>query len=731
MRARHAARGWIRDTTLTLACVLLLALVPASAQAGWGTPTVVSGGGSSTSQTRIAGGTDGSSWVIWIREVGGFDVIQGTRVATDGTQGPIITLSAPNANASEPLIESRADGSALVAWLNRSAPDDTVTSRSIAADGTLGPIHARSAPGPAGQPARDVAIALGGDGTAGIAWRKLNGLSWVVQTVKVLEDGSSGAIQDISDPSRSATSLDIGASQLPPPGRPPAPTVYGVVWTGGSGVNGNVFGRQSSPDGTFPEPFQALWPYVNPNWPEEPDGVGTGGDPHSIQIGYERDGSVNIVWIRDRTDWQVNGVPDNSIDLTANPPVRDRPDDDPDDTPFNHEAVERIRLAGTDGLTPLFPAPGRLPPVVPVTPVVQNQPYEVRSLFLSVPVSGWPAIAWVREVDGGGSRIATGRIVLGGTIRRWADPAGASTGIYERPVLDANRSEAAVLGWGLPAVVPDQYNWRWSRFSNTSPPVDFVPTDLYSMDVGSVLAASGETTTAYTGIDAGFVGSSKVVTYSAPGIVVNPTNHNFGAVRIGREATVSTVIRSSGETTSQVTGVSLSGPDVSQFGASNAIDCVKSLGSGDNCRIDVTFKPQSVGAKTARVTVTSDVGVFTTDLVGSGLDQTQNRLTVTPRNRAVRGGRVVPLRVRAVNTGGTASRSTRVCVRYNKRVLRLAGNRCRNLGSLAPGASRNLNFRIRVTWRARQGARIPVMFRMNAGNAVVRQAVANLRRRGR
>ncbi|MDQ5895589.1 MAG: Choice-of-anchor protein, partial [Actinomycetota bacterium] len=181
--------------------------------------------------------------------------------------------------------------------------------------------------------------------------------------------------------------------------------------------------------------------------------------------------------------------------------------------------------------------------------------------------------------------------------------------------------------------------------------------------------------------------------------------------------------------TAEVTGITLSGANASQYSLSGANECIGEFGSGNNCQFEVNFTPGSTGQKTALVTITSDAGVSQTNLAGTGQDKTQNSLTVKPRNASARKGKVIQLRVRAANTGGTASKSTNVCVRLNQRALRLGGNRCRTIGSLPAGASRNITFRVRVTWRARTGVRYPVSIRMNSGNAIVRKVVANLRRK--
>jgi hypothetical protein len=695
LRESRAHFGSTRGALAALALAFLILLLPSSATADWNTTQVVSGAGTSTSQTRIAGGTDGSAWVVWKRNVGGFDVIQGTKVALDGTQGPIITLSGPTLQATDPVIATRADGSAMVGWLNTAAIDDTVHTVSITADGTVGPITTRSTVGPVGQPAADISIALGHDGTAALAWRKFNGVSWVIQAVKVAADGTSGTIHDLSDPASSASAPDIAATPGAVPPAVSTPPSFRAVWSGGTGVDGNVFSRQINPDDTLTDLFQALFP-------PESGGVGTGGDPHDVQIAYEPDGAVDIMWVREREG-----------QTTADPPVV-----------YYNDAIEWIRgIAGTvfSAGVPQF--------INTVTPVLPEEEYNVTTLDLNQPFGNRPVLAWVHALNGGGYRIDTSQIVRNGQLQGWATPAGESLTEFNRPVIAANNSGVGALGWGVPSVVPGQSNSQWARFSTTSFLDPFTPTDTYSQDTGFVIANTGETMAAYTGVDAGLVGSSKVVTFTRPGITVSPGQHVYGKVRIGRKSTRFISIRSSGETTAEVTGITLSGANASQYSLSGANECIGEFGSGNNCQFEVNFTPGSTGQKTALVTITSDAGVSQTNLAGTGQDKTQNSLTVKPRNASARKGKVIQLRVRAANTGGTASKSTNVCVRLNQRALRLGGNRCRTIGSLPAGASRNITFRVRVTWRARTGVRYPVSIRMNSGNAIVRKVVANLRRK--
>lgn len=700
---------------LALAFACLMMLAPSSADAGWSAPVTVSGAGSNTSQTRLAGGESGESWVIWKRDVGGFDVIQGTRVQPDGSQGPILTLSDPAANATDPVISTRADGSAVIGWLDTSAADDTVVTVAVSADGTVGPRTSRSVSA-AGQPARDIAIAVADDGSAGVAWTRYDGSDWVVQAVDVAADGSSGAIHDISEPGSSAGQPAIAG--VPPFGNTTDFT-YRLVWPQGSGDEANIFSREIKVDGTTDEIYQVLWPRI-PVAPGDPIGPGTGGDPQDVHIEYGSDNAMNVFWARTRTDYVINGVNDSfshDTNSTAYDPA------DPLDTPYQNHAVEMIRATAGSVLSNAAPLA-----VEPVTPVVEGTPYNVRGFDMTKGFGGQPAMSWIHELNGGGVQVETGRIRNNGLYAGWLN-ASQVIPEAERAVIAANADESAVAGWSVPGAVPGQDELGWTRFSNSfwenyAPSGDF----LYSADPGFVVADSGVSLGAFTATNAVNVSTSRISVFTDPGVNVD-TDINFGRSNIGKASTRFINIRSSGETPVDVSSIALSGASAGSYSLSGTEACVATIASSVSCRFRVTFIPGSTAVQNAKVTVTSELGNTETNLTGSGLNRTRNRITASPKRKSVRRGKVVRIRVRAANVGGVASQSTRVCVRLNKRALKLGGNRCRSLGSLAAGASRNLNFRVRVTWRVRRGSRLPVTFLMRSGNTVVRQAVVRVGRR--
>ena len=703
MQSGRAKTGLIRAFSTLLGAVGSVLLIVSPASAGWSAPTTVSGPGSSVSQTRIAGTADGTAWVVWKRDVGGFDVIQGTKVTPGGSPGPIQTLSAPGAEATDPVIETRPDGSALVAWLNLSAADATVTSRSIAANGTLGPISARSAAGPAGQPAKDISVALGSDGSAALSWLKFNGTFWVAQAVRVGPDGTSGTLHNLSGLG-SATPPDIAAVPSAIVGEPSA---YRSVWAQGPGASASVYTREISADGAVGETVKLLWPRIPVN-SGDPAGPGTGGDPQDVSIAYAADGDLNIAWVRTRTDY---------IFLDPLNPV---------ETPYENRSVEAILAEAGQVISNDLPLT-----ITPLTPVVYGVPYNVEDLDMSVPEGGEAVLTWVHNMNGGGQRVETGRY-LRGIYREWVNGTGVVPAVQE-PEISANKSAAAVLGWSVPGVFPGQDTVGLRRFSNGSIDQPSTPTGdfVYSRDFGSVVAEDGTSLAAFTAVDGGNVGTARLMVYTDPAIRVDPTTLNFGRGDIGFARVQPVTIRSAGQTPVSVSGVTLSGADAANYSLNGASKCIRKIAPGSVCVVKVRYRPSTTATQNATVTVTSELGVNEVSLTGRGLNRTRNRITLNRRNFSARKGKVVRVRATVRNTGGVASNNTRVCVNLRKRALKLAGKRCRRLGAVPAKANRTLNYRIRVTWRAPRGRKLPVTFVLRANNAVVRQTVARVRRKGR
>ena len=392
--------------------------------------------------------------------------------------------------------------------------------------------------------------------------------------------------------------------------------------------------------------------------------------------------------------------------------------------PYYNWAAEWLRLP--KGSTPI----SGVSAINAVSPTISGEPYNLSALSMVAVPGGQPVAAWTHDIEGGGQRVETWRAMPNGSSQPWANPSSVLTAV-EDPTIAANSSGAAVGGWTVPGALPGESTASWSRFSNSSFDT-FTPTGtfIYSDDPGFVVANDGKTLAAFTAIDGGAIGTSRIYTFTDPNSSVDPDLMNFGPVAIGQPDKRFITIQSDGETSDEVLSVTLSGPNASQFQLSNVSQCLRALNPASFCQIPVTFTPDSTGTKTAKVTVLTSSGSEDANLTGSGVNRTRNSISATPRNSAVRRGRVVNVKVKAKNVGGTASNSTKVCVTWRKRALRLSGNGCRSIGSLAAGATRNMSFRFKVLARAPRGTKLPVIFRMRSGNAVVRQAVVNIRRKG-
>ncbi len=116
-----------------------------------------------------------------------------------------------------------------------------------------------------------------------------------------------------------------------------------------------------------------------------------------------------------------------------------------------------------------------------------------------------------------------------------------------------------------------------------------------------------------------------------PHIVVTASPSNLGSVNVGSSSAGYLVINNTGGTPAPltVTGISISGPNASEFGLSST-SCSSPITTG-SCMKTITFAPASSGAKSATISVSSDdpdnstVAVTVTGTgVGSGTGDTGN-----------------------------------------------------------------------------------------------------------
>jgi hypothetical protein len=117
-------------------------------------------------------------------------------------------------------------------------------------------------------------------------------------------------------------------------------------------------------------------------------------------------------------------------------------------------------------------------------------------------------------------------------------------------------------------------------------------------------------------------GSPQQVSLSAtvinPQASYNPRSLNFGTVTVGHSSTKDVTLTNSGTTALDVTSISVTGPNKSDYTRSNA--CPSSLSPGADCVISVTFAPSQSGPLSADLTVVDNAAVAKQNvaLTGSG-----------------------------------------------------------------------------------------------------------------
>lgn len=128
----------------------------------------------SNDSPRVAVGPDGTAIVVWKR-----DLVEGVRIAPDGTIGPVRALSVPARNATLPRVAIGPDGAAYVAWSSVPVPmlpgGDHRRAEVVRLDPGAWPAGAPAPPQWAvssdGELVDDVDVVVTPDGNATVAWR--------------------------------------------------------------------------------------------------------------------------------------------------------------------------------------------------------------------------------------------------------------------------------------------------------------------------------------------------------------------------------------------------------------------------------------------------------------------------------------------------------------------------------------------------------------------------------
>lgn len=119
-------------------------------------------------------------------------------------------------------------------------------------------------------------------------------------------------------------------------------------------------------------------------------------------------------------------------------------------------------------------------------------------------------------------------------------------------------------------------------------------------------------------------GSPQQVSLSAtvinPHASFSPSSLNFGTIDIGHHSTKSVTLTNTGTTALDISSISITGANESNYSQTNA--CPSSLSAGGNCIISVTFTPSATGTRSADLTVAdnAEISKQNVSLTGKGSD---------------------------------------------------------------------------------------------------------------
>ena len=102
-------------------------------------------------------------------------------------------------------------------------------------------------------------------------------------------------------------------------------------------------------------------------------------------------------------------------------------------------------------------------------------------------------------------------------------------------------------------------------------------------------------------------------------VSVTPMSYGYGSVKVNRSKSASFAVTNNGETNLTISSTSITGTDASMFTISGGRS--KTIKSGKNLTVRVTFKPTSTGAMSAALAITSNDPVTPTvniPLTGTG-----------------------------------------------------------------------------------------------------------------
>jgi len=151
----------------------------------------------------------------------------------------------------------------------------------------------------------------------------------------------------------------------------------------------------------------------------------------------------------------------------------------------------------------------------------------------------------------------------------------------------------------------------------------------------------------------------------SPSVSLSPTTLNFGSQIVGtRSATPQTVtVTNTGNANLTVNSIAVSGANASEFSLLQKSPCGASIGAGASCSIQLNFKPQGDGPRSATLSISDNApgSPQTVDLSGTGADFS---LSINPTTSTVNPGKSATYTVNVTPVGGFSAAVTLGCTGF-------------------------------------------------------------------
>jgi hypothetical protein len=193
---RAQRRAGRRLLLASLSLMVVAALVPALAKAGFLAPVELSDPGHTAHLPQVAADDAGDAISVWYRDDGSNLRVQARTVSATGVLGTVKTLSPAGRNADTAQVATDANGDSIAVWRGTG-----IQARTISAAGALGALKTLS---PAGGAADTPQVATDDAGKSIAVWERSDGTTYRIQARTVSATGALGTVKTLSLPGRNA-----------------------------------------------------------------------------------------------------------------------------------------------------------------------------------------------------------------------------------------------------------------------------------------------------------------------------------------------------------------------------------------------------------------------------------------------------------------------------------------------------------------------------------------------